>query len=69
MTSISSKAIPFIALAIAGGLLGIDVFTDFVITETHIQLVGVIVTPLGLGGLVNKGWNVYRDIKKQGEIR
>ena len=63
MTSVSSKAIPFLVLAIATGLLAVDVFTDFEIDETHIQLVGVILTPLGLGGLVNKGWNTFKQIK------
>ncbi len=64
MTSISSKSIPFIVIVISTALLGVDAFTEFEITETHIQLVAVILTPLGLGGLVNKGWNVYRDVKK-----
>jgi len=66
MSSNSSKAIPFIVIAITAGLFAIDIFTDFEINETHIQLVAVILTPLGLGGLINKGWDTYKAIKTKG---
>jgi len=66
MTSISSKAIPFIVIAITVGLFAIDIFTEFEITDTHISLVAVILTPLGLGGLINKGWDTYKAIKTKG---
>lgn len=44
-------------------MLGVDVFTDFEITEMHIQFAIVILTPMGMGGLVNKGWNTYKAVK------
>ena len=63
MTSHSSKAIPFIVIAIAVFFVSVDTFTDFEVTETMVQLAVTILTPLGLGGLVNKGWNTYKAIK------
>ena len=63
MTSASSKAIPFIVLAMTAGLFAIDIFTDYDITETHIQLAATILTPLGVGGLVNKAWDTYKAVK------
>ena len=57
-------ALPFVVLAIAGFFMGVDTFTDFVITENMVQLATVILAPIGLGGLVNKGWNVYKKIKE-----
>ena len=43
--------------------MGVDTFTDFEITDTMVQLAVTILTPLGLGGLVNKAFRVYKDIK------
>ena len=63
MASISSKAIPFIVIAIATGFMGVDIFTDFEITENMITIMGMILAPLGLGGLVNKGWDTFKAIK------
>ena len=61
----TSKIMPFLVLAIAAGMLGIDMFTDFVITQEMVQLSMIILAPLGLGGLVNKGFNVYKSIKEK----
>ena len=67
MTSKSSKAIPFIVLAIAGIFMGADFYyPQFEITEEMVSLAGIILAPLGLGGLVNKGWNVYKQVKTTG---
>ena len=63
MTSIPSKAIPFVVIAIASFFMGVDTFTEFVISDEMVALGTTILTPLGLGGLVNKGWNVYKEIK------
>mgnify|MGYP003344882015 CR=1 FL=1 len=63
MTSTSSKAIPFIVLAIVGGFMAVDMFTLYKITEPMINLATIVLTPMGIGGLVNKAWNVYREIK------
>ena len=65
MTSNSSKAMPFIVLLIATFFIAVDTFTEFTISEQMVQLASVILVPLGLGGLVNKGWNVFKEIKKQ----
>lgn len=59
----SSKSIPFVVLAIVAALFAIDIYTPYEITETHIQLIAVVLTPLGLGGLVNKGWDTFKAIK------
>ena len=63
MTTISSKAIPFIVIAIAVFFISVDTFTEFVISYEMDSLASVILVPLGLGGLVNKGWNVYKEVK------
>ena len=64
MTSISGKFLPFIVLAIACTFISVDMFTEYVITETHVVIITTVLTPLGLGGLVNKGWNTFRGIKE-----
>jgi len=56
-------ALPFIVLGIAAFFMGVDTFTDYVITDTMVQLAVTILTPLGLGGLVNKAFRVYKDNK------
>ena len=43
--------------------MGVDIFTDFEITENMITIMGMILAPLGLGGLVNKGWDTFKAIK------
>lgn len=63
MTSNSSKTIPFIVIAIAAGFMGIDIFTEFEVTENMITIMGMILAPLGMGGLVNKGWDTFKAIK------
>lgn len=65
MTSIPSKALPFIVLAITIIFVSVDTFTEFQITDSMVQLSATILTPIGLGGLINKGWNVYKEIKTQ----
>jgi len=66
MTSISSKAIPFIVLSIAGIFMAVDMFTEFEITENMITIASMILAPLGLGGLINKGWDTFKAIKTKG---
>ncbi len=63
----SAKAIPFIVLALTGIFMAVDMFTEFEITDQMITLTVTILTPLGLGGLVNKGWNTYKAIKETPE--
>jgi len=59
-----AKAIPFIVIAIAVGFMAIDMFTDYSITQNHVDLITYVLAPLGLGGLVNKGWNTWQKIKE-----
>ena len=56
-------ALPFLVMGIAVFFMAVDTFTDYVITDTMVQLAVTVLTPLGLGGLVNKAWNVYKDVK------
>lgn len=65
MVNIPSKAIPFVVILIATAMIGIDTFTDYEITEESIEIIIMVLTPLGLGGLVNKGFNVYKSIKEK----
>ena len=66
MTSIPSKALPFLVLFIASGFMAVDMFyPQFVISEQMVTLATTILTPLGLGGLINKGWNTYKSIKHE----
>ena len=58
-----AKTLPFIVLAIAAFFMGVDTFTDFVITDAMVSFATIILAPIGLGGLVNKGWNVFKEIK------
>lgn len=67
MTPPNSKYIPFIVLLIVSGLFAIDIFTAFEINDGHIQLIAVVLTPLGMGGLINKGWDTYKAIKTKQE--
>ena len=66
MTSASSKALPFIFIGIAAIFLSIDMFTPYELTD---NMVSVIITllPVGVGGLVNKGWETYKAIKLKKE--
>jgi hypothetical protein len=63
MTSNSSKAIPFFVLVIVAGMLSIDMLTEFEINETHITLIGIILTPMGMGGIIKKAWTSYQDVR------
>lgn len=63
MTSTSSKAIPFIVIAIVAIFAAVDTFTEFHITDEMISLATTVLTPLGVGGLINKGWETYKSVK------
>lgn len=60
---ISSKVLPFIVLALAAGFMGIDTFTEYTISDEMISLAAMILAPIGMGGLINKGWDTYKAIK------
>ena len=66
MASASSKAIPFIVLLIAGGFGAIDTFTEYEISDELISLLALILTPMGVGGLVNKAWDSWISVKTKG---
>jgi hypothetical protein len=65
----SSKALPFLVLAITAGLLAIDVYSPFEITETHASIITSILATLGLGGVYNKafkeGFSKFQKIKQE----
>ena len=67
MTPPNSKYIPFIVLALAGGFMAVDMFTTFEISENMITIISMVLAPLGLGGLVNKGWDTFKAIKTKHE--
>ena len=68
MTVPDSKYIPFIVLALAGGFMAVDMFTTFEITENMITIISMVLAPLGLGGLINKGWDTFKAIKLKKEV-
>ena len=63
MTIHTGKTMPFLVLTIAVLMLGVDTFTEFTISAEMVNFAELILIPLGLGGLVNKGWNVYKEVK------
>ena len=63
MTPPNSKYIPFIVIAIAAGFMAVETFTEFKLNDNIIQIISYTLTPLGLGGLVNKGWDTLKAIK------
>lgn len=67
MTPPNSKYIPFIVLALAGGFMAVDMFTTFEISDNMITIISMVLAPLGLGGLVNKGWDTFKAIKTKHE--
>ncbi len=62
MTSKSSKALPFIFLAIAAIFLSVDMFTPYQLTDNMVTVI-IALLPVGVGGLVNKGYETYKAIK------
>lgn len=63
MTSNSSKALPYLFLLIAAVFLSVDMFTDYSITDNMVTVI-ITLLPVGVGGLVNKGWETYKAIKE-----
>ena len=67
MTVPDSKYIPFIVLALAGSFMAVDMFTTFEISDNMITIISMVLAPLGLGGLINKGWDTFKAIKLKKE--
>lgn len=59
----ASKAIPFIVIGIAVAFMAVDTFTPYQITDEVVSVITYTLTPIGLGGLINKGWDTYKAIK------
>jgi predicted Na+-dependent transporter len=62
MASASSKLIPFLVLLIAGGFGAVETFTEFTITPEMVRLLVTILTPMGVGGLVNKTFDSWKTV-------
>lgn len=58
----TSKLMPYLALALGSLMFGIDTFTEYQISAEAWSFAQIILTPLGLGGLVK------RAIDKRSEI-
>ncbi len=69
MASKTTKAIPFIIIIITSGFLAVDVFTEFVITDKHIEVLIMMMGTFGLGGIyktaITKGFEAYKKIKEK----
>lgn len=63
LTSEHRKNIPFLVIAIAAAFMAVDTFTQYHITEQTIQIIEFVLTPLGLGGLANKGFDILKVLK------
>ncbi len=61
------KNIPFLVIAIAAVFMAVDTFTPYEISDSVVSLIEFVLVPLGLGGLVNKGWDTYKAIKTKTE--
>lgn len=59
------KNIPFLVIAIAAAFMAVDTFTPYEISDNVVSLIEFVLVPLGLGGLVNKGWDTYKAIKNK----
>ena len=57
------KNIPFLVIAIAAAFMAIDMFTPYQMNDNTVQLIEFVLTPIGLGGLVAKGWDTFKAIK------
>ncbi len=53
---------PYLALGLGGLMFGIDTFTQYVISAEAWTFAEILLTPLGLGGLIKRG------IDKRAEI-
>lgn len=63
MTSKSSKYLPFVSLGIAAVFVAIDMFTTYTITDDMIRLLVSVIPITAGGGLINKGFEVFKAIK------
>lgn len=58
------KNIPFVIIGIVVAFLAVDTFTPYEISEETMSLIQFVLTPFGLAGLANKGWDVYKQVKQ-----
>lgn len=65
--STKSYALVFIPLLIAGGMIAVETFTTFTIDEKMIELVEYMLGGTIIGGLTRKGFNIYKENKKNAE--
>ncbi|GEM_PF-6382076 len=62
MTATSSKIIPFVVLLIIGGMLAVDMYSEFEIKEIHIALI-LSILPMGVGGIVKTSWESFQKVR------
>lgn len=60
-----NRYLPIYVVIIATFFLTVDMFTEFTITEEMVSIVGIILAPIGLGGLVKHGFDTYKQIKNK----
>lgn len=69
MASKTTKSIPFIVLFIVGGMMAVDMFTEFEITQIHIDFIGYLLVTMGLGGIYKtvptKAFEMYKKLKEK----
>lgn len=54
---------PILVLIIAVGFHGIDIFTEYTVTESQLIALDVFLAPFGLGGLLKSGYKMYNQAK------
>lgn len=54
---------PILVLIIAVGFHGVDIFTEYTVTESQLVALDVFLAPFGLGGLLKSGYKVYTQAK------
>jgi len=60
-----SRIITSIPLLIGALLIGVEYFTDFVVTESQIQLVEFMIGGTIIGGVANSGFKKFKEYKEK----
>jgi len=60
-----SKIITALPLLIGALLIGVEYFTDFVVTESQIQLVEFMIGGTIIGGVANSGFKKFKEYKEK----
>jgi len=60
-----SKIITALPLLIGALLIGVEYFTEFVVTESQIQLVEFMIGGTIIGGVANSGFKKFKEYKEK----